>query len=81
MKRKIFRIEDSGKIGLSFGSSIVLDVITSTIYLQLWVVFQVRIWLFKDLVFAFIDKEGIISETAKYVDELAVINKDNNKVN
>ena len=31
-------------------------------------------------IFAFIDKEGIISETAKYVDELAVIDKENNKV-
>ena len=31
-------------------------------------------------IFAFIDKEGIISETAKYVDELAIIDKDNNKV-
>jgi hypothetical protein len=27
------------------------------------------------LVFAFVDKEGIISETAKYVDEMAVIDK------
>jgi hypothetical protein len=31
-------------------------------------------------VFAFIDKEGIISETAKYVDEIAVIDKNNQKV-
>jgi hypothetical protein len=31
-------------------------------------------------IFAFIDKEGIISETAKYVDELAIIDKENNKV-
>ena len=31
-------------------------------------------------ILAFIDKEGIISETAKYVDELAIIDKDNNKV-
>jgi len=31
-------------------------------------------------IFAFIDKEGIISETAKYVDELALIDKENKKV-
>jgi len=31
-------------------------------------------------IFAFIDKEGIISETAKYVDELAIIDKENKKV-
>ena len=31
-------------------------------------------------VFAFVDKEGIISETGKYVDEVAVIDKQGGKV-
>jgi hypothetical protein len=31
-------------------------------------------------VFAFVDKEGIISETAKYVDEIAAIDKQEKKI-
>jgi hypothetical protein len=32
------------------------------------------------LVFGFVDKEGIISETGKYADEIAVIDKQGNKI-
>lgn len=32
------------------------------------------------IVFAFVDKEGIISEMSKYVDEMAVIDKKEQKV-
>jgi hypothetical protein len=31
-------------------------------------------------VFAFIDKEGIVTENQKFVDELAVVNEDEEKV-
>ena len=43
-------------------------------YLLLLAVFQVsRIVFNLILVFAFVDKEGIISESTKYVDKMAVI--------
>jgi hypothetical protein len=45
-------------------------------YLLLLVVFQVsRIVFYVVIVFAFVDKEGIISESTKYVDEMAVIDQ------
>lgn len=44
--------------------------------------FQVRLFrLYTDnIVFAFVDKEGIITEMQKYVDEVAIIDKKEQKV-
>ena len=31
-------------------------------------------------IFAFVDKEGIITQNQKYIDEVAIVNKDNQNV-
>lgn len=82
MRPTISKIEASGRIGASFGSSTELAVITLTTSSLPSAASLVRVAHNSDpfLVFAFVDKEGIISEMSKYVDEMAVIDKKEQKV-
>ena len=74
MRSTIFRTEGLQRTGLSFGHSSKVGQTTWKMYLLLLVVFPVSMMtLMFHLVFAFVDKEGIISESTKYVDEMAVI--------